>query len=107
MHDCLETVVMANRGKQRCLSEVMSIGKPAGLGGGGGSFPMPNSGGQRLRVAWERQGYCLSSLHPIPVHQAWTHQGLFWQVFMQKRCEDVLGPDPKVVLTLASDWTAQ
>lgn len=35
MHDCLETVVMANRGKQRCLSEVMSIGKPAGLGGGG------------------------------------------------------------------------
>lgn len=43
MHDCLETVVMANRGKQRCLSEVMSIGKPAGFGGG--SLPMPNSAG--------------------------------------------------------------
>lgn len=43
MHDCLETVVMANRGKQRCLSEVMSIGKPAGLGGGGGCGVLPNA----------------------------------------------------------------
>lgn len=73
----------------------------------GGQFPSrcQIQQGQRLRVAWERQGCCLSGLHPMPVHQAWAHQRIFRQAFMQKMCEDALGPNPKVLRTLPSDWT--